>query len=73
MNKEILNKKHPYWRAVNYRLYIALLNHRCDHSFDLTEQILFSLPNINVGGTLDFFMEHGGYCDCEVYMNVFNK
>ena len=72
MNKEILNKKHPYWRAVYVRLNDGLVKRGCNHTFDITEQILFSLPNVDVGGTLDLFMESGGYCDCEVFLNVFS-
>lgn len=71
MKNEVLHKKHAYWRAVYVRLNDALVENGCDHSFDHTEQILFSLPEIDVGGTLDFFMENGGYCDCEILFNVF--
>lgn len=70
--KEIVNKKHPYWHGLNVRLSHALADKGCDHSFDLTETILFTLPNVDVGGTLDFFMRKGGFCDCEIYNNVLN-
>jgi len=66
------NKTHRYWRAVYVRLNDGLVGKGCDHSLDKTEQILLSLPNVDVGETLDFYMEQGGYCDCEVYFNVFS-
>ena len=72
MNKEIVDNKHKYWRALYVRLNDGLVKRGCNHTFDLTEQILFSLPDVDVGGTLEFLMDHGGYCDCEVYMNVFS-
>ena len=63
---------HPYWRAVYVRLNDKLVARgQCDHSLDLTTQILKSLPNVDVGGTLEFYRVHGGYCDCEVYFNVY--
>ena len=65
------NNKHRYWRAVFVRLHDKLVKYGCDHSLNKTEQILMSLPGVDVGGTLDFFMKHGGYCDCEVFYNVF--
>jgi uncharacterized protein DUF2695 len=35
-----------------------------------TEAVLTELGGIDVDGTLEFFREHGGYCDCEVLFNV---
>ena len=73
MAKIILNdKKHKFWRALYVRLNEKLVRYGCDHSLDKTEQILLSLPGVDVGGTLDYFLEMGGYCDCEVYFNVFS-
>ena len=42
----------------------------CKHDLRHTTKILRSLPNIDVEGTLEFLEEHGGFCDCEVLMNV---
>lgn len=28
------------------------------------------IPNLDVQGSLDYFSEHGGHCDCEVIFNV---
>ncbi len=71
--KQIVDQKHQYWRAVHFRLNDGLINKgKCDHSFDTVEQILFSLPGVDVGGTLDFYMDNGGYCDCEILFNVYS-
>ena len=32
--------------------------------------VLTELGGIDIGGTLVFFRRHGGYCDCEVLLNV---
>lgn len=71
--KEVVDHNHRFWRAVYVRLNEGLINKGdCDHSFDTVEQILFSLPGVDVGGTLDFYMNNGGYCDCEVLFNVYS-
>ncbi len=71
--KQIVDQKHRYWKAIYVRLNEGLLNKgECDHSFDTVEQILFSLPGVDVGGTLDFYMSNGGNCDCEVLFNVYS-
>jgi len=34
------------------------------------EAVLTELGGIDIDGTLEFFEEHGGYCDCEIMLNV---
>jgi hypothetical protein len=34
--------------------------------------ILKTIPDIDVEGTLAYFDEHGGFCDCEVLFNIGN-
>ena len=34
------------------------------------EAVLTELDGIDIDGTLAFFWRHGGYCDCEVLLNV---
>lgn len=41
----------------------------CNHNFHLTTRFLKS-KNINFDEHIDFFLEHGGGCDCEVLINV---
>ena len=45
----------------------------CDHSLKLTEQILSNLDVKDVLSVLAWLKEQGGYCDCEVVMNVEEK
>ena len=35
-----------------------------------TEAVLAELGGIDIEGTLEFFRQHGGYCDCEILFNV---
>ena len=77
MEKEILTPKHRYWSALHFRLDQMVNTHiegkpvfDCNHNLRHTIKILKSLPNIDVEGTVKFLEEHGGFCDCEVLMNV---
>ena len=45
----------------------------CDHDLKLTEQILSNLGVKDVLSVLTWLEEQGGYCDCEVMMNVEQK
>ena len=47
--------------------------HGCDHDLKLTEQILSNLGVKDVLSVLAWLEEQGGYCDCEVMMNVEQK
>ena len=47
--------------------------HGCDHDLKLTEQILSNLDVKDVLSVLAWLKEQGGYCDCEVMMNVEQK
>lgn len=38
--------------------------------FSKSTAILSSMDNIDVPASIEFFGEHGGYCDCEVLFNV---
>ncbi len=77
MGNNILTPKHKYWSALRYRLDQIVNTYiegkpvfKCKHDLRHTTKILRSLPNIDVEGTLEFLKEQGGFCDCEVLMNV---
>lgn len=44
----------------------------CDGSFErpLTRKLLLEFEGIDVDASLEYFQQHGGYCDCEVLFNV---
>ena len=42
----------------------------CDCTTDGAAKILGSISGIDVDKSLIYFEEHGGYCDCEILMNV---
>lgn len=44
----------------------------CDNSTNkpLARAILQKMGNIDIEKTMKYFEEHGGYCDCEILLNV---
>ncbi|MBM9604219.1 DUF2695 domain-containing protein [Desulfopila inferna] len=66
MEKEIVSTGHPHWNVLRIQLDEELRIQRCNGSLDITERILISLPNVDVGATLDFLIENEGRCDCEI-------
>ena len=66
MKKEVLTPSHKYWRALCTRLSHA----PCQHDLRNTIKILKSLPNIDVQESLNLYVELGGFCDCEILLNV---
>ena len=75
-----LTKRHPGWKT-----FIALLEKKvnfrkkrdgnltwtCDRKLTFTRQILRSkFPGVSIEKTIKYLQDRGGYCDCEVLMNV---
>lgn len=80
MKKIRMDKKNPKWDA-----FIDLLNDKvdfrkrddgettwtCDGTLVETENILAEhFPEVDLPSSIRYLQEHGGYCDCEVIMNV---
>jgi hypothetical protein len=68
---------HKFWPALRQRLNDVLITYvngkphsKCQGDLTQTVKILRSLHNIDVEETLILYQELGGYCDCEVLMNV---
>lgn len=71
MFKAILTPEHKMWKKfVN-----AMMKRKgeCDNTTRGTRAILQNMQGIDVEGTLRFFENLGGYCDCEVLLNAVLK
>lgn len=82
--KEIITKDQPKWdtfcdelaKAVNFREdEKGSWSWNCDHDLRMSIKILHDMvlagdDEIDVAGTLEYFRENGGHCDCEVLFNV---
>lgn len=68
---EILTPDHPKWETFAEALAKALDEHGCDgQSLRLAVPIMSKMDNIDVPATVEYFENHGGYCDCEIFLNV---
>jgi len=68
MFKKIMNPNHERWDE-----FVTEMLKRfefCDHTHRTTQAILQEMQGIDVDGTLKVFEIMGGYCDCEVILNV---
>ena len=72
-----MSPNHPRWGEFCGRLASAEgINRRtdengryrssCGYNFEKSTAILTTMKDIDVQGSLDYFREHGGYCDCRV-------
>jgi len=81
--KRLMTPEHPGWAQFCDRLggpegcdfhedENGVPRWRCKGGLDKTfaRAILDDLPDIDVEGSLGFFEEHGGHCDCEILFNV---
>ena len=48
----------------------CITHSHCQSNLRFSRTILTQMGGIDVRASLAFFREHGGYCDCEVLMNV---
>jgi hypothetical protein len=68
--RELLTRRHPYWRGFMSRLNQNLREHGCVHDLTSTRRILNSLPNIDEEATIQYFASKGGHCDCKVLYHL---
>lgn len=68
---ETMKPGHPRWQEFEDRLRNDFVECRSDLA--LSREILQTMDCVNVVSSLMFFREHGGYCDCEVILNVLGE
>ena len=69
--REILTPKSRRWKAFTEALELALRFNGCDsRGHRLAKPILSVMEGVNIPETIEFFKANGGYCDCEILLNV---
>ncbi len=68
---EIMSYNHARWEEFVDELLRRF--RKCDHTYRTTRAILQKMQGINVNNTLAVFAMLGGYCDCEVLLNVVGR
>ena len=66
---ETLTLQHPRWNAFAREL-VEVLSKRCHHDHRHAERIMTSMGNINIPASIEYFASRGGFCDCEILLNV---
>lgn len=68
MNRtDVMTTEHPRWDEFIGRLEGV----ECDGmTLSNAESILQSMGGIDVAASLEYFRINGGYCDCEIRMNI---
>ena len=67
----VMTPLNPRWVGFVSRLADAVRAEGCDaESLRLTERLLRGMDGIDAARSVEFFRANGGYCDCEVLMNV---
>ena len=64
--KETMTIEHPLWDDFLERLE----KKPCNGTHKESIAILKTMKNIDIEGSLEYFESRGGYCDCELCMNV---
>ena len=79
----IMTPKHPKWRefikrlcgpeGLNFKKVDGRWEWSCDNTMErpIAHRILTEhYPEVDVEATMQYFDDHGGYCDCEIVHNV---
>jgi hypothetical protein len=77
---EVLTPDSDRWDTFTETLFLALYPDGGDRSVCLgdsgpgvhryAKEIMQDMGGIDIAGSLEFFMAHGGHCDCEILLNV---
>jgi hypothetical protein len=78
---EILTPNSPRWDEFADALFEATLvpgkpdswvcdGDRGEHVFRYAKAVMTDMGDVDIERSLAFFREHGGYCDCEILLNV---
>jgi hypothetical protein len=75
----VMSPAHPdwvaFWGVLSSRLTVrdegGKPSWSCQHDYRHARAVLADeWPKLDVEATLEFFREEGGYCDCEILLNV---
>jgi hypothetical protein len=67
---EVMTIENPRWQEFCASLDRAGSTSGCQHDHRLAKKILREMGGIDVEASIDYFENNGGYCDCEVLLNV---
>lgn len=70
VNLDMMNKQHPRWQNFLELVNILLAyNDSCPGDLSLAKFVL-ERERVDVEKSLEYLQDNGGFCDCEILMNV---
>jgi hypothetical protein len=70
MRNEVMSPEHHRWPDFCQTLTRLLNKYACDHDHHLAERAMAELGGIDIPESIALFCKHGGYCDCEIILNI---
>jgi hypothetical protein len=72
---ELMTPENPRWNEFARALNTMLEQFGCDndgteHTHRHAKFVMEDMGKINIEASLAYFEDHGGYCDCEILLNV---
>ena len=79
--KEIMTPTHSQWEKFMERLQEACkgrdaegnIAYYCDGTLKNARRVLEGMDRIDVEKSLEYFQDFGGFCDCEIGLNVYDE
>jgi len=70
--KEVMTPEHPRWNTFCKELQASIAKNGCTAKTGKqnAKRVMKEMGGINIKASCDYFEEHGGYCDCEILLNV---
>jgi hypothetical protein len=68
LTKEIMDPNHEIWEDFVWEMFQR--HEVCSHNHETDRGVLQEMQGIEVDRTLEFFESEGGFCDCEVLLNL---
>lgn len=86
MAGRLMTPEHPEWddfmdmlvdqlvedsgMALEDRITLEHVTKGCDHTFEKSRAAMMLIEDANIRESIEYFKDQGGYCDCEVVLNV---
>ncbi|MFX0066975.1 MAG: DUF2695 domain-containing protein [Candidatus Hermodarchaeota archaeon] len=69
-----MSSAHPNWKQFCKLLNAKLQSIGCFGDLSNARMILENnFPNIDIEKSLQYFEENGGFCDCEILLNIYDE
>ncbi len=67
---DTVSGSHPMWENFTGAISDLLEARKCDNHLTISRELLADMGRFDVEASIEWLQNHGGFCDCEVLMNV---